>query len=91
MPLGDISPPFVVKPNNRSASIKRVRDAGDLDHAAIREECRSWLRLPAYGLHFNEWAYARSETKILVERLQEAERRRARLTSSCMSSLERRA
>jgi hypothetical protein len=69
MPLEDIRPPFVVKPNNRSASIKRVRDAGDLDQAAIREECRAWLRLPPYGLNFNEWAYARSETRFLVERM----------------------
>ena len=68
MPLDDLVPPFVVKPNNRSARTVMVRNRDDLKPAAIRDECRFWLAQPPYGVRFHEWPYAASPSKLMIER-----------------------
>jgi hypothetical protein len=68
MPIEDIGPPFVIKPNNRSAKIVMVRGWEDLHPTAIREECRAWLSLAPYGARFHEWPYSVPPTRLMIER-----------------------
>ncbi len=68
MPLAELQPPFVVKPNNRSNRIIFVRRPEDLDQAAIVARCHEWLGERRHGRALGEWGYGRVPGRIMVER-----------------------
>jgi hypothetical protein len=67
IPLETLTPPFVVKPSNRSGCIILVRQAEDLNPTAIRSRCREWMAMPPHGATFYEWGYRGTVRKIIVE------------------------
>ncbi len=67
IPFGDLRPPFVIKPNNRSRKIILVREKSDLDRKMILREARKWMRSRPFGWRYGEWAYSRVPSRILIE------------------------
>ncbi len=67
IPFDRLEPPFVIKPNNRSRAIIKVRCAADLDSEAVRRKAAQWLTAAPYGWRLREWGYRPVKTKIMIE------------------------
>ena len=69
IPFDTLSPPYVVKANNRSGAIILVPTSADMDEDRIRETCRGWMEAAPHSARAYEWAYGQVETRLLVEEL----------------------
>jgi hypothetical protein len=67
IPLDELTPPFVIKANNRSGAVIIVEDESDLDEAGIRATCRRWMEATPHRRRVYEWAYGRVPTSLFVE------------------------
>lgn len=67
IPFDDLPVPYVIKANHGSGRLIVVRDRGQVDIAAIRSQCRRWLK-SAYGKRMGEWGYRDVRRKIYAEK-----------------------
>lgn len=67
IPLSKLTPPYVIKANNRSSALVFVRGDEDLDEPRIRSICRGWMQAPTHRRRVYEWGYGHVATKIFIE------------------------
>jgi hypothetical protein len=68
LPFETLAPPYVVKSSHGSGQVLRVHCIEDLDIAAARAQCASWLAKP-YGLELGEPGYEFVPRRLMAERM----------------------